>query len=164
MAAVEFTVTREFSAPAELLWAELIDWKGHEDWVPATRVDVSSADPSEVGSTFVAWTGVRPLVLEDRMRVDECVWHEAERRGECVVAKLGPVLAGRAGFTVESVGSGSRLVWFEDVAIKWLPSRLGPPVGQLGAVGLSFAMRSLDRLLHQKSVGSSPTSTLGPTS
>ena len=40
MAHVFFTVTRDLSLPADVVFTELIDWKGHAAWVPLTRVEV----------------------------------------------------------------------------------------------------------------------------
>ena len=40
MATVQFDVVHPFDAPARAVWDELVDWKGHEAWIPATRVAV----------------------------------------------------------------------------------------------------------------------------
>ena len=60
MAAVEFEVVRRFEAAARTVWDELIDWSGHAQWVPMTRVEVDAGDPTVVGATFTAWTGPTP--------------------------------------------------------------------------------------------------------
>ena len=69
MAQVRFTVTREIALPADQVFAELIDWKAHEDWVPLTTVVIHSGDGG-VGTEFTATSGIRPLALPDRMRID----------------------------------------------------------------------------------------------
>ncbi len=38
MANVYFTVARDLPLPARAVFDELIDWKGHAEWVPLTRV------------------------------------------------------------------------------------------------------------------------------
>ncbi len=48
---------------AEKAYSDLCDWKDHERWVPFTKVTIHS--PQE----FTAYTGVRPFVIKDRMRV-----------------------------------------------------------------------------------------------
>lgn len=147
MTPVQFAVTVHFDAPPRVVWNELVDWKGHEEWIPATRVEVDGDDPTAVGSTFTAWTGIGPLSLEDRMRVSRCQWLDDSSSGECEVEKLGPILRGRAGFTVEANGTGSRVEWFEDVTVPIIPRFLSSVVGRAGALGFQMGMRSLNRSL-----------------
>ena len=147
MTAVRFTVTLDFDASSREVWDELVDWKAHEAWIPATRVEVDGGDPTAVGATFTAWTGFGPLALEDRMRVTECDWADEAQRGVCHVEKLGPVLRGRAGFTVEPANRGTRVEWIEDVTVRWLPRMFAPVAARLGAAGFKFGMQRLNRLL-----------------
>ncbi len=148
MAPVKFDVVVAFDAPPRQVWDALIDWKGHEEWIPATRVEVGAGDSTAVGATFVAWTGYGPVALEDRMRVAECSWIEDDQTGTCRVEKLGPVLSGVAGFTVEPDGDGAQVRWFEDVAVRRLPRFLAPVVSRIGALGFRFGMRRLAGLLQ----------------
>lgn len=150
MADVQFEVRHRFDAPARVVWDELVDWKGHEHWVPMTRVDVDPGDSTAVGARFTAWTGPWRLALEDRMEVARCDWDDAEQSGDCEVTKLGPILRGRAGFTVEQHDSGAELAWFEDVTMPYTPQFLAPIVGRLGAAGFGFGMRRLAKLLAQR--------------
>lgn len=145
MAAVRFEVRRSFDADPRQVWDELIDWKGHEAWIPATRVTVPDGDPTAVGAEFTAYSGYGPLTLEDRMRVTRCTWDDATRTGDCEVEKLGPVLSGRAAFTVAPEGAGSVVVWVEDVNVRRVPQFVAPVVARAGAVGFSVAMRRLAR-------------------
>ena len=85
MARVHFELIRRFQAPVRHVWAELVDWPGHGAWIPATTVEAEPGDPTAVGYTFTAWTGVRPIALEDRMRVTRCDWDEAAATGICDV-------------------------------------------------------------------------------
>lgn len=147
MGEVHFEVRHEFRAPARAVWDALVDWDGHGDWVPSTRMVVDPGDPTQVGATFTAYSGVGPLVLEDRMRVEECEWDEDSSRGACEVAKLGPVLTGRAGFTVAPDGDGAVVEWFERVEVPRLPQSTAPIAARIGAVGFKRAMRNLAKLL-----------------
>jgi hypothetical protein len=147
---VHFVVTSDFDSSSQVVWDELVNWKGHEAWIPATRVQVDGDDPTAAGATFTAWTGLGPLALEDRMRVTECTWAEATQRGSCEVEKLGPVLRGRAEFTVEPRGRGARVEWTEDVTVRWLPRLFAPVVARLGAMGFKIGMRRLNRMLVQR--------------
>ncbi|MEP1126075.1 MAG: SRPBCC family protein [Ilumatobacter sp.] len=143
MARITFDVQHRFDQDARTVWDDLVDWKSHENWIPMTRVKDGDGAPTDVGHEFTAWTGPGPLSLEDRMRVSKCDWDEANSSGDCEVEKLGPVLRGRAGFTVVPDGVGSRLDWFEDVTVRFVPQFLAPVVGKLGALGFKQGMKGL---------------------
>ena len=149
MTPVKFEVRTSFDASPRKVWDELIDWKGHEAWIPATRVSVAPGDPTSVGAEFTAFSGYRPLVLEDRMRVVRCDWDDERSTGDCDVEKLGPVLRGRAAFTVKPEGAGSVVVWIEDVTVPRTPSFAAPIVAKLGAIGFRIAMRRLAKHLRR---------------
>lgn len=147
LTSVQFTVTVDFDAAPRQVWEALVDWKGHEAWIPATRVEVHGDDPTAPGSSFTAWTGVGPLTLEDRMQVSEASWSSDDRTGRCVIDKVGPVLEGRAGFVVAPYEGRTRVEWFEDVTVPRLPRVLSPVAARIGATGFRFAMRRLNRRL-----------------
>ena len=151
MTDVHFVVTADFDSSSRAVWDELVDWKAHEAWIPATRVEVEGDDPTAVGATFTAWTGFGRLALEDRMRVAECTWTKEIEQGSCEVEKLGPILRGRAGFTVAPHGPGARVEWIEDVTVRRLPRLLAPVAAWFGAMGFKLGMRRLNRLLSQQS-------------
>ena len=146
MAPVEFTVHHHFDQDAQSVWNELVDWPGHANWIPATRVEVAPGDPLAVGAEFTAWTGLGRLALEDRMRVAAIQWDEESQHGSCTVDKLGPVLKGTASFTVAatSVG-GTDLEWVEDVVVPYLPRILAPVAAKIGALGFKLGMKNLGR-------------------
>lgn len=146
-APVRFTVVVDFEAPPKSVWDELVDWEAHGAWIPLTRTEVDGDDPTAIGASFTAWTGVGPLALEDRMRVAECLWEPDSQSGTCRVEKLGPILQGSAGFTVSPLGAGSRVTWDEDVSVRYLPRFLAPLATTVGSVGFKRAMRRLDELL-----------------
>ncbi|MEO0493942.1 MAG: SRPBCC family protein [Actinomycetota bacterium] len=152
MANVQFDVIQPFEASAQVVWDELIDWKGHEAWIPATKVEIhTDGDPAAVGSEFTATTGYGPLALPDKMRVTRCDWDDATGSGDCEVEKLGPVLTGRAGFTVEPTGAAtSKVVWVEDVEVRFLPRFLAPIAKVAGAFGFKLGMRKLGKLLAKR--------------
>ena len=150
MASVQFEVRHRFEAPARVVWDELVDWEGHAEWIPMTRVDVEPGDPTAVGARFTATTGIGPLALPDRMEVVRCEWTADTDSGDCEVAKLGPVLRGSAGFTVEPDGDGSQLVWLEDVTVPYTPQFLAPVLARVGAAGFKQGMRSLAKLLDRR--------------
>lgn len=147
MAPVRFEVVRRFDVTSRVLWDSLIDWPSHGSWIPATTIESGGGDPSEVGYTFTAWTGIRPVALEDRMRVTQCEWDEATLTGVCAVDKLGPILGGTAGFTVRPDGERAVLEWREDVTVRYLPRFLSRIADRVGAAGFRFGLRSLAREL-----------------
>lgn len=151
MADVHFELTYDFAAPARTVWDELVDWKGHEKWIPATQVEVhTDGDPASIGAEFTAWSGLgRKLALEDRMRVDELAFDDAAASGFCKVAKLGPMITGWASFRVATSGSGSQLVWTEEVDVPYAPQFVSPVLAKIGVGGFRFGMKRLSKLLSQ---------------
>lgn len=155
MADIRFEVQHRFATSSQRVWDELVDWKRHEQWIPATTMDVEPGDPTEVGRELTARTGFGPLALPDRMRVVRCDWDDAAESGDCVVEKLGPVLRGRAGFTVVPASdaapgeSGCVLDWFEDVTVPYVPQFVAPVGGWIGAFFFRQGMRKLERVIRR---------------
>ena len=154
MAAIDFTVTHHFDAPARVVWDEMLDWPAHGEWIPATRVEVDPGDPRAVGTTLTGYTGYGPLTLVDRMEITELRWDdgatEAEAAGYCEVEKHGPVLRGQAGFDVIAERGGCRVEWFERVTVPYLPGLLAPIVSKLSAQGFAFGMKRLAKVIAAK--------------
>jgi hypothetical protein len=150
MAEIRFEVRHEFDAGSHEVWGELVDWKGHAAWIPMTRMEVEPGDPTAVGAEFTAFTGIGPVALKDHMRVVRCDWDESSSSGDCEVEKLGPVLQGRAGFTVIPGGDGAVLDWFEDVRVPYTPQFLAPILNRVGAGGFRAGMRKLASLLAER--------------
>ena len=152
-ARVDFDVRHALDAPARAVWEELTDWAGHGRWVPATRVAVDAGSPTGVGATFTAWTGLGPVALPDRMRVAACEWDDEAARGWCEVVKEGPVLRGRAGFTVSTEGEGSTVEWYERVTVPGVPQLLAPLLASCGAAVFRVGMRRLARRMPHRTDG-----------
>ncbi len=150
MAPIAFTVTHDFDAQPSVVWEEMIDWPAHGEWIPATRVEIDEGDPQAVGGMFTGYSGYGPLTLVDHMRITDIDWDDAASKGRCEVAKLGPVLEGRAGFTVTPSGAGARVDWFEEVTVPYLPGFLAPVVNKLSAFGFKMGMRSLAKNIAAK--------------
>lgn len=157
MAAVRFTVNHRFDQSPRAVWHEMVDWPAHGEWIPATRVEIDEGDPQAVGGMFTGYTGYGPLTLVDHMRITEIEFDDQTGRGSCQVDKLGPVLKGRAGFTVGPSGSGTELEWFEDVTVPYLPRVLAPIVNKLGALGFAQGMRRLAKVMARRPVADTPS-------
>jgi hypothetical protein len=143
MANVYFTVTRDLPLPADVVFGELIDWRGHANWVPLTRVTVISGDGGP-GTEFVATSGIGPVALPDRMRVDELDPAAMTVR----ITKIGPVLTGHVDLSVASTGdSASRLTWVEDIRVPGVPQFLAKPVAAAARKGFETSITRLARRL-----------------
>jgi len=136
---VVFSLSEELPLTPRQAWDRLVDWGTHGEWIPMTRVDVDPADPNR----FVAYSGARPLVLEDRMHATSLDFDG--ERGEGHVDKLGPVLVGTATFTVvPGPTEGTCLVgWTEDVHVPHLPGFAAGLVGTLGRQMFAVAIKRM---------------------
>ena len=146
MANVHFTVTRDLPLSARDVFDELIDWKGHAAWVPLTRVEMLRGDGGP-GTEFVATTGIGPVALPDRMRVDELDPVAMTSR----ITKIGPVLSGEVHLSVTSTGeNSSRLEWVEDIRVPGVPQFLAKPVAAAARKGFQVSITRLARLVAVK--------------
>lgn len=136
----ELVVTCDIGAPAEAVWATLVDWDRHGDWMLATQMSASSVEQG-VGAQLAARTGIGPIGFVDTMIVTQ--WSPPHR---CVVEHTGRVVRGSGAFEVAELSPhASRVTWSEWVEV---------PLGPLGAVSWPlvrpaaalFLRRSLERL------------------
>ena len=143
MANVNFTVTRDLRLPAGVVFDELIDWKGHANWVPLTKVEILTGDGGP-GTEFVATSGIGPLALPDRMRVDEL-----DREAMTVrITKIGPVLSGVVHLAVTATSEQtSRLEWVEDIRVPKLPQFLAKPTAAAARRGFTTSITRMAKLL-----------------
>lgn len=139
---VSFEIAEVLPIPVATAWSRLVDWRGHGDWVPMTRVEVDPVDSNR----FVAWSGMGRLALEDRMHADSVEFDGTHGRGH--VNKLGPVLVGDAEFAVAPGRSPDECVvgWRETVTVPYLPAMLSGLVGRIGAALFRSSVRRMARL------------------
>jgi Polyketide cyclase / dehydrase and lipid transport len=146
MANVYFTVTRSLALPADVVFDELIDWKGHANWVPMTRVEILNGDGGP-GTVFVATTGLGPLALPDRMRVDELDPVAMTSR----ITKIGPMLSGVVDLSVTRTGeTTSRLDWVEDIRVPGVPQFLAKPLAAAARKGFQTSITRLAAILTDR--------------
>lgn len=136
---VAFELEKQINLSSAEAWRRLVDWEGHGKWIPMTRVDV---DPND-STRFIAWTGIRPLVLEDRMHQLTENWDGTQ--GDSRVAKLGPVLVGEAEFSVKPGSEANTAIvkWREDVRVPFLPRVLAPLVGWGAKQAFGFSIKKM---------------------
>ena len=143
MASVKFTVNRDLNLPARAVFDELVDWRGHAKWVPLTKVKVLKGDGGP-GTEFIATSGIGPLALPDRMRVDALDADAMTVR----VSKIGPVLTGVVHLSVTATGEGaSRLNWVEDILVPHMPQFLAKPVAAAARMGFQASISRMAKLL-----------------
>jgi hypothetical protein len=139
MARVDFTVERTIPLPARAVFDELVDWAGHAEWVPLTRVEILKGDGGP-GTEFIATSGIGPAALPDRMRVDT-LDPEAMTVG---ITKIGPVLTGEVRLRVVSTGPAtSRLEWVEEIVVPYAPQFLARPIAFAAKQGFTSAITRL---------------------
>ena len=111
--------------------------------MPLTRVEVLRGDGGP-GTEFVATTGIGPLALPDRMRVDELDSSAMTAH----ITKIGPVLTGTVLLTVTSTGENtSRLDWVEDIRVPGVPQFLAKPLAAAARKGFRTAITRMAKLL-----------------
>ena len=128
----ELVLSVEVAAPAEQVWAALVDWESQGEWMLLTDVVVQDGDgqvpgAQGVGGRILARTGIpfpgsRRLGVPDPMLIT--AW-EPPRRVD--VRHLGRVVRGTGTFEVLPRGdSACTFVWTESLDL---------PLGRLGRLG-----------------------------
>lgn len=146
MATVVFTVSQDLTLPARDVFDELINWKGHAKWVPLTRVEILKGDGGP-GTEFIATSGVWPLALPDRMRVD----HLDPESMTVRITKFGPILTGVVDLRVTATGEHAcRLEWVEDVLVPRMPQFLARPVGAAARLAFQSSITRMATLVSAR--------------
>lgn len=131
---IKFELQQYLAADADSVYADLCDWKNHGRWVPLTRIVMHS------NQEFTAYTGVRPFVLADRMRVTG----QDDDARTVTLEKLGPLLKGTAGFGVRRYDDKSCIVtWREDIKAQFFPKFLSKPLTATARILFRYALRRL---------------------
>jgi len=135
----ELAVAVDVDAPVERVWAALTDWDRQGDWMLGTKVRATVGEGSQVGDEMEAVTGIGRVGFLDRMRITR--W---EPPHVCEVIHYGRVVRGPGTFTVRERGSGSTVIWWEQLEL---------PLGRLGRWGWPLvrpaARWGLQRSLHR---------------
>jgi uncharacterized protein YndB with AHSA1/START domain len=128
----ELVLSVEVAAPAEQVWAALVDWEEQGEWMLLTDVVVQDGDgqvpgAQGVGGRIFARTGV-PLPGGRRLGVPDTIlitaWEPPHRVD---IRHLGKVVRGTGTFeVVPRGGSASTFVWTEQLDL---------PLGRLGQLG-----------------------------
>ncbi|MFJ9632224.1 SRPBCC family protein [Streptomyces sp. NPDC091280] len=144
---VDFRLERTAPLPLEEAWRRLTEWPRHGEVVPLTRVTVLTPPPTGEGTVFVARSGLGPLGFDDRMEVT--VWRPPteDEPGLVRLEKRGRVVLGWAEIEVRpGPGGRSRVVWHEELRVRFLPPLLDGP---LRWAARSMFGRAVNRLLRR---------------
>ncbi|MFF8845577.1 SRPBCC family protein [Streptomyces sp. NPDC015127] len=142
-----FRIGRTTALPVDECWLRVTDWPAHAAQVPLTSVSVKDAGPTDVGTVFVARSGIGRLGFDDPMEVVRWEPPVGSRSGRCRLVKRGRVITGWAEIEVRAVGEGSAVVWVEELHFAVLPAPLDRLVAGVGRVVFG---RALDGLLTRK--------------
>ncbi|MET7479768.1 SRPBCC family protein [Streptomyces sp. NPDC005648] len=144
---VNFLLERTVPLPLAEAWRRLTEWHRHGEVVPLTRVTVLTPPPTGEGTVVVARSGLGPFAFDDRMEVT--VWRPPtdDGPGMCRLEKRGRVVRGWAEIEVRpGPGGRSRVVWREELGVRWLPGLFDPVLER--AARLVFG-RAVNRLLRR---------------
>jgi Polyketide cyclase / dehydrase and lipid transport len=139
----ELIVTQDVDAATELVWAALVDWDLHGEWMLFTHATGGAA----VGEPIEAFTGIGRVGFLDTMTIT--VWEPPHR---AVVRHTGRVVRGSGAFEVRELAAGrSRIVWSEWIDLPFgIVGRAGwPLVRPLVRAGVSFSLRRLARYVEK---------------
>jgi hypothetical protein len=142
-----FLLERVSPHPVDQTWQRLTDWPRHADAVPLTRITVVTPPPTHEGTVFVARSGLGPVAFDDPMEVVTCQPPTDGVPGICRLAKRGSFVTGWAEIEVRpESGGGSRVVWREEIRVRWLPGFLDRG---LAWAGRWMFGRAVERLLRR---------------
>jgi hypothetical protein len=117
-----FLLERTVPLPLDEAWRRLTEWTRHGEAVPLTRVTVVTPPPTEVGSRFVARSGVGPLTFDDPMEVTAWQPPGEDTPGLCRLEKRGRLITGWAEIEVRpGPGGRSRVLWREELRVRFVP-------------------------------------------
>ncbi|MFE4052107.1 SRPBCC family protein [Streptomyces sp. YIM B13518] len=142
-----FQLQRTAPLSPDEAWRRLTTWSRHGEAVPLTRTTVRTPPPTGAGTRIVARTGLGPLSFDDPM--DVTVWRPPQdgSPGYCRLEKRGRVVTGWAEIEVRpGPGGRARVVWREDIGVRFLPSFCDAILARTGR--LVFG-RAVNRLLRQ---------------
>lgn len=137
-----FEIARTVDADPDRTFAVLGDLPSYGQFQPLTRIRATPG-PITPGWSFVAYTGLGPLSVVDRMVVT--AWEPGQH---FAIVKIGPVLDGGAEVHLTPEGEGTRVVWREEIVPR--PGWLGRGVGPVTDPVMRWFMgHSLDRMAER---------------
>ncbi len=131
---------------AATAFAAVVDLPSQERWILLTRLYALEGDVPvpEVGSRFLAFTGVASVGFLDNLVVTE---YDPPRRW--VARHEGEFVKGAGIMQVEPLGAGSRVTFTEELELPFgILGRLGWPLARpVARLGMAASLRKMARLV-----------------
>ncbi|WP_308312092.1 SRPBCC family protein [Streptomyces albipurpureus] len=141
-----FRLTRAVTLPVDEVWQRVTDWRSHAAQVPLTRLSSVTDGPTGVGTVFTVRSAWGPIGFDDPMEVVRWEPPGEGPTGGYRLEKRGRIVGGWAEVEVLRQGSGSIVVWTEQLDIRPLPGLFDRLVAR---VGRAVFGRALNGLLEQ---------------
>ncbi|MER7049061.1 SRPBCC family protein [Streptomyces jumonjinensis] len=139
-----FRLRRAVALPVGESWRRVTDWRAHAARMPLTALVSASEGPTRAGTVFTVRSAVGPVGVDDPMEVVRWEPPDGDGTGRCRLVKRGRTIRGWAEISVRPSGTGSVVVWVEELRIRAVPGVLDPVVARLGRWMFG---RALDGLL-----------------
>ena len=149
MTRIAFAV--DIDAPAERVFAAVVDWRGQDRWIPATTVRVVGQAGIAVGGEIAAVTGHGRFSFLDTMTITR--WDIPERVD---VLHTGRVIRGVGIMRVIPLDSSrARFIWAEDLELPFgfVGSMGWQVIKPVFAVGMRSALRKFAGLVESSELG-----------
>jgi hypothetical protein len=118
----DLSITQRVNAPAEKVFAEIVNWPAQSQWMLGTEVWVTKNQGVGVDSEIAAFTGIGKFGFVDPMRITH--WDPPT---EVAVLHTGNVVKGTGLMKVEKINENSSdFIWSESLQL---------PLGIFGFVG-----------------------------
>ncbi|MCX5443410.1 MULTISPECIES: SRPBCC family protein [unclassified Streptomyces] len=143
---VDFLLQRTAPLPIDEAWRRLTEWPRHAGMVPLTRVTLVTDPPNRVGTRFVARSGIGPLAFDDPMEVTVWCPPVDGQPGRVRLEKRGRFVLGHAELEVRpGPGGRTRVLWREELRLRWLPSLFDPLLARVARAVFGRAVNGLLR-------------------
>ncbi|MFI6939721.1 SRPBCC family protein [Streptomyces sp. NPDC050418] len=141
----EFRIAHRTPLTVSEAWRRVTDWEAHAALIPFTRTTILTDGPNRAGTRFVARTGLGRLGFDDPMEIS--VWQPPSPAARCRLTKTGTALTGWAEIEVRPAvrGTGSYVIWREDLRVTRLPRFLDGATARAGHVVFGYALRRMLR-------------------
>ncbi len=137
----KFTIRTKSDLSAEKAFAQLLDLDIHTRSIPLTVVH-HEGEP-RVGQEFNARTSIGRFGFDDIMRIEKLVKPTLTEPGVVQIVKTGKVVGGTVHWTITPVGSGSQILWEQDLTIAHIPRFFDPIVAFVGRLAYGQGLKKI---------------------
>ncbi len=125
---ISFDFLIDTRLPAEAAFSAVLDLPRHSEVIPLTTISGDAIERGlDVGSTFVARTGLGSIGFDDIMRLDAVTPPRGATPGHAHITKLGSVVTGDIDLEVTPAVVGSVVHWRQRIGVRGVP-RVTEPV------------------------------------